>query len=177
MNFVGTTTYQGTKKDADELYSMFKDDLAKCTSSFEWAHIREGKMIFIANVTDEEKFYALFEDQRSKDWNAKFNAKDEAWKLEKIMQLDHRQDHFEINQGQQAMDEENRRKLWTLIKEAGDYLVGQLPDHPNHPKGRNPYAHVAICVKSKFNASYKDIPDDQLDDVIKYIEFLKENPS
>ena len=32
-----------------------------------------------------EKFYALFEDQRSKDWNVKFNAKDEAWKLEKIM--------------------------------------------------------------------------------------------
>ena len=85
MNFVGTTTYEGTKKDADELYDMFKDDLAKCTSSFEWAHIREGKMIFIANVTDEEKFYALFEDQRSKDWNTKFNAKDEAWKLEKIM--------------------------------------------------------------------------------------------
>ena len=85
MNFVGTTTYQGTKKDADELYIMFKDDLAKCTSSFEWAHIREGKMIFIANVTDEEKFYALFEDQRSKVWNAKFNAKHEAWKLEKIM--------------------------------------------------------------------------------------------
>ena len=75
------------------------------------------------------------------------------------------------------MDEENRRKLWSLIKEAGDYLVGQLPDHPNHPKGRNPYAHVAICVKSKFNASYKDIPDDRLDDVIKYIELLKENPS
>ncbi len=75
------------------------------------------------------------------------------------------------------MDEENRRKLWTLIKEAGDYLVGQLPDHPNHPKGRNPYAHVAICVKGKFNASYKDIPDEQLDDVIKYIEFLKENPN
>ena len=75
------------------------------------------------------------------------------------------------------MTEDNRRKLWTLIKEAGDYLVGQLPDHPNHPKGRNPYAHVAICVKSKFNASYKDIPDDRLDDVIKYIELLKENPS
>ena len=54
--------------------------------------------------------------------------------------------------------------------------MGQLPDQPNHPKGRNPYALVAICVNSKFNASYKDIPDDQLDDVIKYIEFLKENP-
>ena len=75
------------------------------------------------------------------------------------------------------MTPENSQKLWKIIQEAGDYLVGQVPDHPNHPKGRYPYAHVAICVKSKFNASYKDIPDDRLDDVIKYIEFLKENPS
>ena len=43
---------------------MFKDEIAKCKSSLEWAHIREGKMIFIANVTDEEKFYALFEDKK-----------------------------------------------------------------------------------------------------------------
>ena len=83
MNFVGTTTYEGTKKDADELYSMFKDDLAKCTSSFEWAHIREGKMIFIANVTDEEKFYALFEDPKSKEFDAKFNSTDTVYTLEK----------------------------------------------------------------------------------------------
>ena len=66
------------------------------------------------------------------------------------------------------MNEDNRRKLWTLIQEAGLYLVGQLPSHPNHPKGRNPYAHlgqlpshpnhpkgrnpyahVALCVKEK----------------------------
>ena len=75
------------------------------------------------------------------------------------------------------MSPDNARKIWTLIQEAGHYLVGQLPDHSNHPKGRNPYAHVAICVKSKFNASYKDIPDEQYNEVIKYIEFLKENPS
>jgi len=75
------------------------------------------------------------------------------------------------------MTEDNRRKLWTLIKEAGDYLQGQLPDHPNHPKGRNPYAHVAICVKSKFNASYKDIEDEKFDEIVSYINFLKENPS
>ncbi len=75
------------------------------------------------------------------------------------------------------MTEDNRRKLWTLIKEAGDYLQGQLPDHPNHPKGRNPYAHVAICVKSKFNASYKDIEDEKFDEIVSYIDFLKENPS
>ena len=86
-------------------------------------------------------------------------------------------DQIEINQSFCLMKEENRRKLWTLIVEAGDYLQGQLPDHPNHPKGRNPYAHVAICVKSKFNASYKDIEDKKFEEVLKYIEFLKNNPS
>ena len=60
------------------------------------------------------------------------------------------------------MNKENASKLWKIIQEAGDYLEGQLPNHPNHPKGRNPYAHVAICVKNKFNASYKDIEDEKL---------------
>ena len=62
------------------------------------------------------------------------------------------------------MNKENASKLWKIIQEAGDYLEGQLPDHPNHPKGGNPYAHVAICVKSKFKArelSTKETYDDQ----------------
>ena len=75
------------------------------------------------------------------------------------------------------MNEDNARKLWLLIQEAGDYLRGQLPEHPNHPKGRNPYAHVAICVKSKFNMSYKEINDEKFNEVVEYIEFLKKNPS
>ncbi|MBT7984223.1 MAG: hypothetical protein HN690_02060 [Flavobacteriaceae bacterium] len=75
------------------------------------------------------------------------------------------------------MNEENRRQLWVLIQEAGLYLLGQLPSHPNHPKGRNPYAHVALCVKNKFQASYKDIPDTKYDEVVDYINFLKDNPS
>ena len=75
------------------------------------------------------------------------------------------------------MNEENRRQLWKLIQVAGDYLLGQLPDHPNHPKERNPYAHVALCVKDKFQMSYKDIDDDKFDEVVQYIEFLKKNPS
>jgi hypothetical protein len=75
------------------------------------------------------------------------------------------------------MNDEKARQLWKLIQEAGDYLKDQLPDHPNHPKGRNPYAHVALCVKEKFNASYKDIEDEKFNEVVKYISFLKENPS
>jgi hypothetical protein len=75
------------------------------------------------------------------------------------------------------MNDEKARQLWKLIQEAGDYLKDQLPDHPNHPKGRNPYAHVALCVKEKFNASYKDIDDEKINEVVKYISFLKENPN
>ena len=75
------------------------------------------------------------------------------------------------------MNEEKRRQLWKVIVEAGDYLQGQLPNHPNHPKGRNPYAHVAICVKNKFQMSYKDIDDNKFGEVVEYIEFLKKNPS
>ena len=75
------------------------------------------------------------------------------------------------------MHKENSTKLWKIIKEAGDFLKGKLPEHPNHPSGRNPYAHIAICIKSKFNNSYKDIEDEKFDEVIKYIEFLKQNPS
>ena len=74
------------------------------------------------------------------------------------------------------MTPENASKLWKMIQEAGDYLKGKLPDHPNHPKGRNPYARVALCVKNKFKLSYKDIPNNLYDDVVHYIEQLKENP-
>ena len=78
------------------------------------------------------------------------------------------------------MNKENASKLWKMIQEAGDYLRGQLPshpNHPNHPKGRNPYAHVSLCVKEKFSNSYKDIPDEKFQEVVEYINFLKENLS
>ena len=75
------------------------------------------------------------------------------------------------------MNKENASKLWKMIQEAGDYLQGQLPNHPNHPKGRNPYAHVALSVKNKFNLSYKDIPDLKFDEVAEYIKYLKNNPN
>ena len=71
------------------------------------------------------------------------------------------------------MNEENSRKLWRLIQETGDFLKGKLPDHPNHPKGRNPYAHVALEVKSHFGMTYKDIPDEKYEEIIAFLEKLK----
>ena len=75
------------------------------------------------------------------------------------------------------MTPENSKKVWAYIQEAGDKLVGKLPPPHRHPSGRNPYAHVAICVRSKFGQSYKDLPDDQIDEVMEYIDYLVENPS
>ena len=75
------------------------------------------------------------------------------------------------------LNKENTSKIWRLIQHTGDELLGKLPDHPNHPKGRNPYAHVALEVKIYFQMKYKDIPDEQFNDVVNYLEFLKQNPS
>ena len=74
------------------------------------------------------------------------------------------------------MYEENAKKIWQLILETGDSLRGVLPDHPNHPKGRNPYAHISLEIKNKYGCSYKDIPDDQLNELIKFIDYLRKNP-
>ena len=75
------------------------------------------------------------------------------------------------------MNTENREKLWKEILLAGDCLKNKLPKHPNHPKGRNPYAHVALEIKNKFQMSYKDIPDEKINEVISYIEHIKSNPN
>ena len=75
------------------------------------------------------------------------------------------------------MNKENASKLWKIIQNAGDHLQGQLPSHPNHPSGRNPYAHVALEVKNYFGMTYKDIPDDKYNEIIKYLQKLKDNPS
>ena len=73
------------------------------------------------------------------------------------------------------LNKENANKLWKLIQATGDELLGKLPNHPNHPKGRNPYAHVALEVKKHFKMTYKDIPDESFNEVVRYLDFLKHN--
>ncbi len=71
------------------------------------------------------------------------------------------------------MDDKKKKQLWSLIKSTGDYLLGKLPDHLNHPKGRNPYAHVALRIKNHFGCSYKDLPDDKVSEVVKFLKLIK----
>ena len=73
------------------------------------------------------------------------------------------------------LDKINKERIWRLIQSTGDELLGKLPEHLNHPKGRNPYAHVALKVKNNFGSSYKDLPDEKFNDVIEYLNLIKRN--
>ena len=73
------------------------------------------------------------------------------------------------------MNDQNKKYLWKIIQSTGDYLINKLPDHPYHPNGRNPYAHVALKVKNNFRSSYKDLPDEKLNDIIQYLNLIKSN--
>ena len=73
------------------------------------------------------------------------------------------------------MNDAKKKYLWKLIQSTGDYLINKLPDHPNHPSGRNPYAHVALKVKNNFGSSYKYLPDEKFDEIIKYLNLIKKN--
>ena len=71
------------------------------------------------------------------------------------------------------MNRINKEKIWRLIQNIGDGLAVKLPKHPNHPKGRNPYAHVALKVKDRFGCSYKDIADEKYQEVVDFLTFLE----
>ena len=71
------------------------------------------------------------------------------------------------------LDKSNKERIWRLIQSTGDELFGKLPEHPNHPKGRNPYAHVALKVKDQFGCSYKDIADEKFQEIVDFLDYVK----
>ena len=74
------------------------------------------------------------------------------------------------------MNEENKKKVWKLIQKTGDELKGKLPEHPSHPKGRNPYAHIASEIKNHFGMSYSEISDERIPELEKFIFYIRDNP-
>ena len=55
------------------------------------------------------------------------------------------------------------------MRAVGDRLQGVLENDVRHPRGRNPYAHVAGCVRGKFGCSYGDLPDERVGEVRRYL--------
>ena len=48
------------------------------------AFVKDGHVMIMCNVTDEEKFYALFDDTKSKEFDSKFNSTDTVYSLQKV---------------------------------------------------------------------------------------------
>ena len=49
------------------------------------------------------------------------------------------------------MNEANKKSVWRFIQKHGDFLKDKLEPHPNHPNGRNPYAHICLLINQKFS--------------------------
>ena len=59
------------------------------------------------------------------------------------------------------------------MRAVGDRLQGVLESDVRHPRGRNPYAHVAGGVKERFGCSYGDLPDERVGEVRRYLVELE----
>jgi hypothetical protein len=60
-------------------------------------------------------------------------------------------------------------------KDAGDHLKDKLPPC-KFLKKRNSYAHIWERLKSRLGKSYKDCDDYQLPEILRMIEWYKNNP-
>ncbi|MDI9396426.1 MAG: hypothetical protein QM531_01350 [Candidatus Pacebacteria bacterium] len=67
------------------------------------------------------------------------------------------------------MSPDLKREVWAEMRAVGDRLQGVLQSDVRHPRGRNPYAHVAGCVKERFGCSYGDLPDERVGEVRRYL--------
>lgn len=71
------------------------------------------------------------------------------------------------------MNPDLKKILWQEMRALGDRLREELEPDPRHPQGRNPYAHVAGCVKDRFGCSYGDLPDEKVGELRKYLQALE----
>ena len=72
------------------------------------------------------------------------------------------------------MSPDLKKEMWREMRSLGDRLKEVLRPDPRHPAGRNPYAHVAGCVKERFGCSYGELPDEKVAEVRKYLGELEE---
>ena len=73
------------------------------------------------------------------------------------------------------MNIENQKKIREIASNIGDELKGKLPALPDHPD-RNSYAHVWRSIKEKFGASYKELSDEQVPEIVELLENVRNNP-
>jgi len=66
-----------------------------------------------------------------------------------------------------------KKEIWQEMRSLGDRLQEVLEPDPRHPRRRNPYAHVAGCVRDRFGCSYGDLPDEKAGELRTYLQELE----
>jgi hypothetical protein len=74
-----------------------------------------------------------------------------------------------------TLSKENVEIIRVAAKDAGDHLKGKLPPC-KFLKQRNSYAHIWERLKSRLGKSYKDCDDSQVPQILRMIEWYKNNP-
>lgn len=73
------------------------------------------------------------------------------------------------------LSKENQLLVRTAAREAGDHLKGKLPPC-KFLKQRNSWAHIYERLRARLGKSYKDCDDEQLPEILRMIEWYKNNP-
>ncbi len=74
-----------------------------------------------------------------------------------------------------ALSKDNLMIIRLAAKEAGDHLKGKLPPC-KFLKQRNSYAHIWERLKTRLGKSYKDCDDTQTGEILRLIEWYRNNP-
>lgn len=80
-----------------------------------------------------------------------------------------------ISRTEMPLTLENRKIVQKAVAESGKALEGKLPPCP-FLKKRNPYAHLYERLRARLGKSYKDCDDCQLPEILRMIEWYKNNP-
>jgi len=75
------------------------------------------------------------------------------------------------------MIKENAKFIHNLVIESAKKIEGKLPDHPAHPYGRIPIAHIYDVIKRVMGVPCKECRDSRFDDIVTIVEFCRDNPT
>ncbi len=68
------------------------------------------------------------------------------------------------------MNSTNKKLIKEKVAAVGKSMEGRMAYSPMHPSGRNPYAHLWGSIKKEYGASYSELNDVFVTDILKHIE-------
>lgn len=69
------------------------------------------------------------------------------------------------------MRQELRDRLHKIVQQAAKQCEGRLPDHPNHPHGRIPIAHIYDVVQGIMEKPARECRDIRYDEILEIVQF------